>query len=131
MPNLTTDFAHLGPGGGATVLPPFTGMDWYEAYGARFAADGADGRLVSMYSFGESWTSWERHPAGAELVLCTAGSIVLIQEHEDGRLERVALGAGDYAINPPGLWHTADVGPGESATCVFITPGLGTEHRPR
>lgn len=109
MPNLTRDFAHLGPGGGAVVLPPFTGMDWYEAYGARFDADGADGRLV----------------------ICTEGALALLQEQADGSTERVTLGPGDYAINPAGVWHTADVAPGESATCIFITSGLGTEHRSR
>jgi quercetin dioxygenase-like cupin family protein len=113
------------------VQPPFTGLDWYEGYGERHDGDGAEGRLVSMYSFGESWDSWEMHPAGAELVLCTAGTITLIQEHDDGLTETVTLGPGDYAVNPPGTWHTADVAPGETATAVFITSGLGTQHRPR
>lgn len=91
MPNLFEQFAHLGPGGQATVQPPFTGMDWYQAYGDRHDADGAEGRLVSMYSFDESWTSWEMHPAGAELVICTAGAITLIQEHADGSTDTVTL----------------------------------------
>ena len=131
MPNLATQFAHLGLGATAIVEPPFTGMDWYEGYGARHAADGIEGRLVSQYSFSESWSSWEVHPHGAELVVCTAGEIVLIQEREDGRAERVTLGPGDYAVNPPGVWHTVDVPPGSTATAIFITPGEGTEHRPR
>jgi hypothetical protein len=29
----------------------------------------------------------------------------------------------------PGTWHTADVA--GAATAVFITAGLGTQHRPR
>lgn len=131
MPSLFEQFAHLGPGGAATVQPPFTGMEWYQGYGDRHDADGADGRLVSMYSFDESWTSWEMHPAGAELVICTAGAITLIQEHADGCTGTVTLGPGDFAVNPPGIWHTADVAPGEEATAVFITAGIGTEHRPR
>ena len=49
------------------------------------------------------------HPAGDEVVVCTAGAMTLHQEFADGRTETVALGAGDYAINPPGVWHTADV----------------------
>jgi len=62
------------------------------------------------------------------VVICTAGEITLIQELPDGP-QSVALRAGDYAINPTGVWHTADVaGP---ATVLFITVGLGTEHRPR
>ncbi len=106
-------------------------MDWYQGYGARHAADGADGRLVSQYDFAESWRSWEVHPHGAELVICVGGRITLHQEHPDGRTETVTLGPGDYAINPPGVWHAADVAPGTTATAIFITPGAGTDHRSR
>ena len=127
--SLFTFPVHLGLGAKALTQPEFTGMEWYEAYGARAAADGAEGRLVSLYTFAESWDSWEMHPAGDEVVLCTAGSLTLHQEHPDGTTATVTLGPGDYAINPPGVWHTADVA-GE-ATALFITPGEGTQHRPR
>lgn len=119
---------HLGLGATAVPQPEFTGMAWYEGYGQRTAADGAEGRLVSLYTFTESWTSWERHPAGAEVVICIAGEITLIQETPEG-LQRVTLRPGEYAINPPGVWHTADVA--GSATALFITAGLGTENRAR
>ena len=120
--------AHLGLG--ATVLrePPFTGMEWYAAYGERHASDGVEGRLVSLYTFNESWTSWEMHPRGAELVVCTAGSLTLHQE-VNGDVRAVTLSAGEAAINEPGVWHTADVS--EPCTVLFITAGVGTEHRPR
>ena len=39
------------------------------------------------------------------------------------------LDAGQAIVNPPGVWHTADVD-GE-ATALFVTAGLGTEIRPR
>lgn len=120
---------HLGLGATALPQPAFSGMDWYEAYGERAAADGVEGRLVSLYRFSEGWDSWEMHPLGHEVVICTAGSITLHQEFSDGRTENVTLGPGDYAINPPGVWHTADVD-GE-ATALFITAGEGTQHRPR
>lgn len=129
MPNLFTEFAHLGRGASAVAEPAFDGMAWYEAYEARHAADGAEGRLVALHNFTEDWTSWEVHPAGAEMVVCTAGEITLHQQHVDGRTESVTLRPGDYAINPPGTWHTADVP--DAATALFITPGLGTDHRPR
>jgi hypothetical protein len=131
MPNLTTHPAHLGLGATATVEPPFTGMEWYKAYSDRHAADGVEGRLVSQYSFSESWTTWEVHPLGTEMVICTAGVITLIQQLPYGHEERITLGPGDYAINPPGVWHTADVAPGVEAGCIFITAGEGTDHRPR
>lgn len=127
--NLAENFVHLGRGASAVAQPPFSGMEWYAGYGERHADDGAEGRLVSMYSFSESWDSWEIHPKGHEVVVCTAGEIALIQEHPDGRVERVTLGPGEYAINEPGVWHTADVA--SHATALFITAGEGTEHRPR
>ena len=132
-------FIHLGMGATAVPQPPFNGMEWYAGYGARHGADGAEGRLVSQYTFTESWTSWEMHPAGAEVVICTQGSMTLIQEHADGARVTVTLGPGEYAINPPGVWHTADIAGADisgadvagQATAVFITAGEGTQHRPR
>ena len=69
------------------------------------------------------------HPAGDEVVICVAGEMTLHQEKPDGAHETVTLAAGEYAINAPGVWHTADIE--GSATAVFITAGEGTEHRPR
>jgi len=127
---LDESFVHLGLGATAVPQPVFTGaMDWYEGYGARHGGDGREGRLVSQYSFTESWPSWEMHPHGSELVICTAGAMVLTQEWPDGRRETVTLNSGDYAINPPGVWHIADVI--DPATAIFITAGEGTQHRPR
>jgi quercetin dioxygenase-like cupin family protein len=121
---------HLGLGATAVVQPEFTGtMDWYAAYAERHAVDGAEGRVVSMYTFKESWPIWEIHPRGAEVVLCIAGKLTLHQELADGSKRAIALGAGQYAINEPGTWHTADVE--GIATALFITAGLGTQHRPR
>ncbi len=126
---LAESFIHLGLGASAVPQPPFDGTEWYEAYGERHGADGLEGRLVSMYTFAEGWDSWEMHPHGSEVVICTGGAMVLTQEFPDGRVGRTELTAGDCAINPPGVWHIADVT--ESATAVFITAGEGTEHRPR
>lgn len=121
---------HLGLGATAEVEPEFTGSpDWYAAYGQRHDGDGAEARLVSMHTFTEPWNVWEMHPLGAEVVLCTVGEMTLHQEHVDGSTATVTLRAGEYAVNPPRTWHTADVD-GE-ATAVFITAGMGTEHRPR
>ena len=122
-------FIHLGPGAAAIAQPPFDGMRWYEGYVARHGGDGAEGRLVSQHRFDADWQSWEMHPAGAEVVICTAGRMTLWQEGADGSLGSVVLGPGDYAINAPGIWHTADVA--GSATAIFITAGGGTMHRPR
>lgn len=128
--DIATHPIHLGLGATAEVEPAFTGsMDWYLAYGERHGADGAEGRLVSMHTFSESWDTWEVHPHGSEVVLCTAGRITLHQEKADGTKATVTLLPGQYAVNEPGTWHTADVD-GE-VTAVFITAGFGTDHRPR
>jgi hypothetical protein len=121
--------AHLGLGATATREPEFTGdVAWYEAYGARHTADGKEGRLVSMHTFTKSWETWEMHPAGAEMVICTAGQITLHQEI-GGKVRTAHLSASEAIINPPGVWHTADVS--APATAVFITAGVGTEVRQR
>lgn len=127
--NLADSFIHLGLGATAVPQPAFDGMAWYQAYGERHGGDGVEGRLVSQHSFAESWDSWEMHPEGSEVVICTQGAITLVQEWPDGRREQIALAAGDYAINEAGVWHTADVD--NHATAIFITSGIGTQHRPR
>jgi mannose-6-phosphate isomerase-like protein (cupin superfamily) len=127
---LDSDPVHLGGGANIVPQPDFTGLpDWYEAYVTRNSADGKDGRLVATHRFSDHWPGWEMHPAGDELVYCISGEMTLHQEFPDGRLVSVTITAGEYAINPPGVWHTADIR-GE-AEALFITPGWGTEGRPR
>lgn len=82
-----------------------------------------------MHSFQESWTSWEMHPSGEEVVICVTGRITMLQQLPDGSEWKLELGPGDYAINAPGVWHTADVD--APATALFITVGEGTSHKPR
>lgn len=120
---------HLGLGATTSSLSKITGMDWYEGYGKDTESDGDEGRLVSMYTFTESWNVWEMHPVGEECVICTQGEMVLWQEMKDGSIKKTRLKEGEYAINPKGVWHTSDCDAPCSA--IFITPGRGTEHKPR
>ncbi|MEK6638797.1 MAG: cupin [Pseudomonadota bacterium] len=130
MPNIHDYPIHLGLGATAIVQSKFTNaMDWYDAYIDRNGADGAEGRLVTMYRFAENWPMWEMHPNGDEVVLCISGSMTMYQEMADGSTATAVIGPGEYAINPPGAWHTVDVD-GE-ASALFITAGLGTQHRAR
>jgi len=121
---------HIGLGARAVPQPAFTGMAWYADYVTRHAADGAEGRLVSAYDFTASWDSWEMHPAGDEVVLLMRGEVVLHLEQADGTTAEVRLVAGEYEVVPPGSWHTMDLVSAE-ASALFITEGVGTEHRPR
>ena len=127
------EFVHLGLGATTVPLPRHTGdMSWYEEYGRRHGADGHEGRLVSLYTFSESWDSWEVHPRGTELVLCVGGTITLVQETPDGATSAVTLSSGQGVVNEVGVWHTADVpDAADPPTVLFITSGEGTEHRPR
>ena len=126
---LTRFPVHLGLGATVEPLEEFDGTPaWYERYGAAHASDGIEGRLVSFHTFGEPWTTWEMHPNGAELVACVDGRITLHQEIE-GADRVVTLDAGQAIINPPGVWHTADVA--ATASAFFITAGAGTEIRAR
>ena len=120
---------HLGLGATVETLSEFDDTPgWYERYGAAHADDGVEGRLVSMHTFTELWPTWEMHPKGAELVVCSAGTMTLHQEI-DGETHTVTLAAGQAVINPPGVWHTADIE--GAATAFFVTAGTGTEIRGR
>lgn len=131
MPKLRESPIHLGRQAQASIEPPFTGPEWFDEYVARRCEDGADGRLVTQFDFAGDWDAWEVHPEGAEVVICTGGELTLVQQSDGGGEQRVLLRAGEYAVNPKGVWHTFDVPEGCSASCIFITAGLGTRHRPR
>jgi uncharacterized cupin superfamily protein len=127
--DLASTFVHLGLGARATPLENF---DWspdsMAGYRERFAADGPEGRLVCIMDQAATWNTWERHPAGEELVVLLSGRVDLIQELDEGE-HLVALRPGQAVVNPPGVWHTAVVH--EPGSALFITPGEGTEVRPR
>jgi len=121
---------HLGLGAKAVAEPQFTGgMEWYEGYDHRHHDDLDEGRIVSLFRFEESWTSWEMHPEGDEVVCCLQGHMTLHQDLPDGSKQFWELGPGEYAINPRGAWHTADAE--DPVVALFITVGKGTTHRPR
>jgi mannose-6-phosphate isomerase-like protein (cupin superfamily) len=52
-----------------------------------------------------------------------------LHQELDGGVRTVVLEAGHAIVNPPGVWHTADI-EGE-AGALFITAGMGTENRER
>ena len=127
--DIRTTYVHLGLGSRAVPLPDFEFTpEHLERYDEMSAPDGGEGRLVSFGRHEGDWTSWERHPAGEEVVLVITGRVVLHQEIDD-EVRQTELGPGQFVVNPPGVWHTADVV--EPGDALFITPGLGTEHRPR
>ena len=82
--------------------------------------------LVSKHEFTESWSTWERHPAGDEIVMLLSGraTVVLRTGTKD---DTVTLDVpGRYVIVPANTWHTAQTS--EPIRMLFITPGQGTEN---
>ncbi|MFF3389898.1 cupin domain-containing protein [Streptomyces sp. NPDC002669] len=127
--DLRTTPVHLGLGSRAK---PVEGFAWdpevLRAYSAAVAADGAEGRLVTIFDGDGPGDHWERHPAGDELVICLSGSVTVTRDG-DAVPDRVVLGPGEATVNPAGTWHAVDLaGP---ASILTITAGLGTDHRPR
>jgi quercetin dioxygenase-like cupin family protein len=127
--DLTTTPIHLGLGSRAL---PMAGFAWdpdvLQAYVTATAEDGVEGRMVMVFEGGGVGNAWERHPAGDEVVICLSGRLTVIR-NVDGEEDPVELGPGEAMINPRGVWHVVDVdGP---ARFMTITPGVGTEHRPR
>jgi hypothetical protein len=116
-------YVHLPDGPTATLLE--VTPDFWEKLGTR--RDLSAGRLISAYRFDADWTSWERHPAGDELVFQLHGAMDFVVE--DGGKERVIPLRGRAAlVVPRGAWHTARVL--EPSEAIFVTRGEGTEHRP-
>jgi hypothetical protein len=120
-------YVHLGPNG-ATVPLQVTSTFWEKLMSGAFS-DLGPGRLVSTYDFRENWATWEKHPAGEELVVLLAGALEFILSI-NGREESISLNSpGQFLIVPRDTWHTVNVPRG--ALALFITAGEGTQNRPR
>jgi uncharacterized cupin superfamily protein len=116
-------YIHLSDG--PSVSPIEVKEDFWQTIDQR--SDLQDGRLVMIFHFDEDWPTWERHPAGDEVVCLLSGAVDLVLEAPEG--ERVVELRGRSAtVVPRGLWHTARVL--EPSDGLFITRGEGTENRP-
>ena len=102
--DLAATFVVLQPDQRATLVDNAPGV--FEALDRRFA--GFKGHLlVSAFTFDTDWPSWERHPAGDELVCLLSGRVTLVLRGR-GVDEAVQLAKpGEYVLVPKGTWHTA------------------------
>ena len=121
--NLTETFAVLKPDLGvdlADISPElYTKLD--ETY------DNFKGHtLVACHHFHSDWQTWERHPAGDEIVVLLSGTTTLVMRTPTGDESITLFKQGDYVVVPKNTWHTAKVT--EPTTMLFMTPGEGTEH---
>ena len=103
---------------------PIDAQFWPDLISGRL---GAPKRLVASFSFDKDWESWERHPAGEELVMLLDGDADLILETDGGETRVTLDQPGSYVLVPANTWHTARVR--APTRMLFITPGEGTENR--
>jgi quercetin dioxygenase-like cupin family protein len=88
----------------------------------------AEGRVLSVFAYDATWTWWERHPTGDELVYVISGDIDLHLD-DDVTTSVQRLQRGESAIVPTGAWHRAVVP--VPSRLLFVTPTPArTEHRP-
>lgn len=122
--NLKEMFAVLTPDLG--VQPVAVGPGLYEDLDRNF--DGFRGHvLVSTFEFDGDWPTWERHPAGDEIVVLLSGSARMLLKTGNGDRQVDLSEPGEYLIVPRNTWHTARI---SSATrMLFVTPGEGTENQ--
>ena len=86
-------------------------------------------KLIALLLFLGAMAAFGSTAHGAEKVSPEIASRVLSiltesEEDPDGTRRELVIAAGQAAINPPGVWHTAKVG--EPTTALFITAGEGT-----
>ena len=121
---------HLGDDHAAFALEDF-GFDGpaFEGYVAEHTDETSPGRLMMVEASPETWPTWECHPHGAEIVHILEGRGTFYQQNDDGSESPIPFEPGTTLINPPGVWHTADVDVPMRA--IYITPCIGTSHKPR
>lgn len=125
-PNILGSYLHVRDGCRTDAIPPSESF-WQDLAGGAYPQLDR-GRLMSAFTFSEPWATWERHPAGEEVVMLLAGAASVIIEESGGERDVQLNSPGDYVLVPQGAWHTARTE--VSTTMLFLTPGNGTEHRP-
>ena len=122
--DLAETYVHLEDGGGAEAIDT-SGTFWQELLaGERHY----DGRLVVVSTMTQDTDHWEMHPEGEELVYLLSGAVDV--ELDDGTDRRVVAlrPQAPCLFNPRGLWHRFIVH--EPSRLLFVTAGVGTQHRP-
>ncbi len=100
----------------------------FEQYTRELCTDELPGRIIMIEESPESWSAWECHLIGDEVVYVLEGSGRFLQNTGEG-VTTIPFKAGDAVINPRGVWHTADVD--SPMRAMYLTPCPGTVHRNR
>ena len=102
--------------------------EFWEATKAGKGIESPFGFMVAQYEFRTTWTHWECHPKGDELLIAIEGSMQLVLEI-DGKETMVALEAPSAFLVPAGTWHSGNVA--KPCRVIGISAGEGTMNRPR
>jgi mannose-6-phosphate isomerase-like protein (cupin superfamily) len=126
MSNLLTTYVVVAPDLGATGVD-VTATIWQDL--DRRFADFKGHLLVAGFDFEADWPSWERHPAGDEIVALVSGRADMILDLGGNQQLTTLAQPGSFVIVPKGTWHTARIS--VPTSMLFVTPGEGTENRPK
>jgi hypothetical protein len=75
---ILSNYLHVRDGGKTDAISVSDSF-WEElAQGAYPQLD--QGRLMTAFTFSEPWSTWERHPAGEELVMLISGAATVVLE---------------------------------------------------
>lgn len=124
--SILSTFLHIGNDGSAADIAVSDAFWQALAEGKHPELD--QGRLMSAFTFSEPWPTWERHPAGEELVMLLSGSATLVLDEPAGERAVELSEPGAYVLVPRNVWHTARTS--VPTTMLFLTPGAGTARRP-
>lgn len=125
--SLTDTYVHLRDDRSASQVPVSESF-WSELMSGH-RPELTRGRMVMQFEFEEDWPTWERHPAGEELVVLIRGKAELVLEQDGAEHVTTLTQPGQFVLVPKGVWHTARVR--ERCAMLFVTPGEGTENRAR
>ena len=123
---ILSTYVHVRDDGRSDAVPVSDSF-WADLAGGKHA-ELSQGRLMTAFTFSQPWPTWERHPAGEELVMLLSGQATLTLQLADKEEDVVLDTPGAYVLVPPDTWHTAKTK--VATTLLFLTPGAGTEHRP-
>lgn len=126
MSNLLTTYVVVAPDLGATGVD-VTATIWQDL--DRHFADFKGHLLVARFDFEANWPSWERHPAGDEIVVLVSGHADMILDLGGSQQLTTLAQPGSFVIVPKGTWHTARIS--VPTSMLFVTPGEGTENKPK
>lgn len=123
--DILSTYVHFQDDGRANEIPVSASF-WKDLAAGKYPHL-EQGRLMTAFTFAEPWSTWERHPAGEELVMLLSGSATLVLDESGQERSIELINPGAYVLVPINVWHTARTA--VPTTMLFLTPGAGTEHR--